>query len=126
MAETSPMSSRLDSPPPAPSGVVRPAPPAAPAGAMMSGGSAGINQNTLPQAVIERAMLVEQTLTSLSQVAPTLTPLVAGLIDQLRSGVSGALQGGGSGLQPPQPSIPGMGAGAMPPGAVQPAAGAAT
>ena len=53
-----------------------------------------ISSTTLPQALIERAMLAEQALTSLAQVSPDLTPLVAELVEKLRSGVSQKVQGG--------------------------------
>lgn len=111
---------RLDSPPPAPPGMVRRVPDTpAPAGPMMGG---DISQNTLPQAVIERAMMAERALKSMSEVAPSLTPLVAGLVDQLHAGVAGMLQGGGTAPQPP--TAPSGMAGIMSMGA-PPAAGAA-
>ncbi len=96
----------LDNPPPPARGNVRPADPAVPASAAMGG---SITSATLPQALIERAMLAEQALTSLAQVDPRLTPLVATLVEQLRSGVQQQIQGGGQGVQQQQPGGAGLG-----------------
>ena len=96
-----PISSRtsLDNPPPPARGNIRPAAPDVPASAAMGG---GITSTTLPQALIERAMFAEQALTALAQVSPDLTPLVAQLVEQLRSGVMQQVQGGGQqGIQQP-------------------------
>ncbi len=94
----------LDSPPPPAPGNVRRADPSVPASAAMGG---AITSTTLPQALIERAMFVEDALKSLAQVSPNLTPLVAQLVEQLRSGVQQQIQGGGQGNQ--QPGNAGLG-----------------
>jgi len=91
------------------------------------GAAPPVSSMTLPQAIIERAMLVEQVLQSLASVAPGLTPAVAQIIDLLRASVAGQLQGGQSPMGMGAPGTPGMGMmGAAPapaptgPGAVAP------
>lgn len=115
---------RLDGPPPAPTGVMRRAPePTVPAASAMGGTGAGVASN-FPQAIIERAMLAEESLKSLAQILPDLMPVMAQMIDTLRAAVGGAVQGGptpnpamgpmaGMLSAPAQPSP--AGAGAPPP-----------
>lgn len=81
---------------------------------------------TFPQAIIERAMLVEDGMKSLAQIIPDAMPALAALIDQFRTVVGMAIQGGGGGMgmgMGQQQPMGGMGGPMIPP--AQPMQGAA-
>lgn len=81
----------------------------------MGMGANPLSSATLPQALIERAMLAEQALTELAQIAPSLVPTVAQMIDTLRTSVASQVQG------PQQPAAAPMGMMGPMMGAAQPA-----
>ena len=69
-------------------------------------GTGGMTQG----AVIERAMMIEQMISSLAQMLPGFAPAADQIVQLLRSGVVQAAQGQPS---PSQPSMMGMGMGMM-------------
>ena len=103
----------LDGPPPQAPGMTRRV--VEPPMSSMMGGAPPISSATMPQAVIEKAMLVENSLTALARLAPTLTPIVAQMIDALRMNVAQAIQGSqqpmGMELASPAPAAASPGAG---------------
>lgn len=109
MASTPDSRRSLDGPPPAAPGNVKRVLDVPMAASM---GASAISPATMPQALIEHAMLAEQVLTSLAKIAPSLTPMVAQIIETLRMNVAGLVQGGaqpnmGMGQPAPAPAGPG-------------------